>query len=185
MPNGVEDIFFNHPAAKRGSWVVCVATITEVKRVVHLAEAAIRAKTPVWFIGKPYSESDAYAQQFRALANSQREIIRYDGAIPDREKLAQAYREARGFVLLSAWESLSLSALEASASECPLLLSDLPWARSVFGDKASYCPLSASPSQTAAVLRKFYDSAPQLPNPPRPPTWSSVAAQLKDLYTRL
>ena len=41
-----------------------------------------------------------------------------------------SYREARGFVLLSAMESLSLSALEAAACECPLFLSDLPWARS-------------------------------------------------------
>src|SRR5207247_19927 len=103
-----------------------------------------------------------------ALAKTNPQTIRYEGAIADREKLAQVYREARGFVLLSAWESLSLSALEASACECPLLLSDLPWARSVFGDKASYCPLRGSTEQTSAVIRKFYDAAPRLPVPPKP-----------------
>jgi glycosyltransferase involved in cell wall biosynthesis len=170
VPNGVEEIFLNAPAVKRGSWLVCVATITEVKRVVHLAQAAVQAKTPVWFIGKPYSESDDYARQFVAFAREHSALIRHEGAIGDRPKLAQAYREARGFVLLSTWESLSLSALEASACECPVLLSELPWACSVFGGQASYCRLTDSVDNTAAVLRRFYDSAPQLPTPPRPPT---------------
>jgi glycosyltransferase involved in cell wall biosynthesis len=185
VPNGVEDAFLNCPAAKRGSWLICVATITEVKRVLHLAEAAVRAKTPVWFIGKPYTESDPYARRFIVYAKAHPEIVRYEGAIPEREKLAQVYREARGFVLLSAWESLSLSALEAAACECPLLLTDLPWARAAFGDKTSYCPLSNSPAITAARLREFYDRAATLPSPPKPATWSEIAVQLKRLYERL
>jgi glycosyltransferase involved in cell wall biosynthesis len=185
VPNGVEDVFLNRAAGKRGSWLVCVATITEVKRVVELGEAAVRAQTPVWFIGKPYAESDPYARRFMELAKAHPQIIRYDGPIADREKLAQVYGEARGFVLLSAWESLSLSALEASACECPLLLSDLPWARSVFGDKASYCPLTRSLEQTGAALRKFSDAAPNLAVPPKPPTWMAVAVQLKKMYEGL
>src|ERR1019366_1317890 len=126
VPNGVEDAFLNTQPAQRGPWLVCTATITERKRVLELAEAAVR----------------------------------YEGPIQDREKLAQVYREARGFVLLSAMESLSLSALEAAACECPLLLSDLPWARSTFGGHASYCPVSSSTAETAAYLRQFYDAAP-------------------------
>jgi glycosyltransferase involved in cell wall biosynthesis len=185
VPNGVEEAFLNAAPAKRGSWLVCVATITEVKRVVELGEAALRTQTPVWFIGKPYSESDPYAKRFFALAKAHPQTVRYDGPINDREKLVRAYREARGFVLLSTWESLSLSALEAAAGECPLLLSDLPWARSVFADKASYCPLSRSPERTGGVLRRFYDAAPNLTLPPKPPTWAAVAAQLKRLYEGL
>ena len=37
-------------------------------------------------------------------------------------------------------ESLSLSALEAAACGCPVLLSDLPWARTVFGQSALVLP---------------------------------------------
>jgi glycosyltransferase involved in cell wall biosynthesis len=128
LPNGVEEIFLQSRPVARGPWLLCVATITERKRIVELAEAAIQAQTPVWIIGKPYSDSDPYACRFFELARQQPKFIRFEGAIQDRARLAAAYRESRGFVLLSAMESLSLSALEAAACECPLLLSDLPWA---------------------------------------------------------
>jgi glycosyltransferase involved in cell wall biosynthesis len=185
VANGVEKAFFVSQPAQRGPWLVCTATITERKRIVELEEAAIRAQTPVWVIGKPYSESDPYAQRFVALAKANPKFIRYEGAVQDRTKLAQIYREARGFVLLSAWESLSLSALEAVACQCPLLLSDLPWARTTFKDKASYCPATGSIESSAAALRRFYDAAPSLPLPPRPASWIDIAQQLKTVYAIL
>lgn len=184
VPNGVEDIFFQSQKAVRGQWLVCTATITERKRVLELAEAAVTAKTPLWIIGKPYSDADSYAARVLALARLNPGLIRYEGAIADRTQLARIYREARGFVLISAIESLSLSALEAAACECPLLLSDLPWAKTTFGDNARYCPVG-SPSQTAAFLRKFYDDAPALGIPPKPQRWVDVAAQLKTIYESL
>ena len=181
VPNGVEEVFLNSRRAERGPWLVCTATITGVKRVVEVAEAAIQAQTPLWIVGKPYAESDPYAQKFFALARQHSKIIRYEGAISDRARLAQVYREARGFVLLSAWESLSLSALEAAACECPLLLSDLPWARTVFDKGAAFCPIT-SPARTAAYLRRFYDAAPDMPQPSKPLTWLEVARRLEQIY---
>jgi glycosyltransferase involved in cell wall biosynthesis len=185
VPNGVERVFWDSQAAKRGAWLVCTATITERKRVVELAEAAVRAQTPLWVIGKPYSETDAYARRFVALARAHPEAIRYEGPIQDRTRLAEVYREARGFVLLSTMESLSLSALEAAACECPLLLSRLPWATTVFRQGACYCPVTSSASRTGAHLRQFYDAAPGLKPPPRPLYWLEVASQLKSLYATL
>ena len=185
VPNGAEDIFLNSQPAPRGPWLVCTATITKRKRVLELAEAAVRAQTPLWIIGKPYAESDAYAQRFLALVRAQPSILRYAGPIPDRARLAQVYREARGFVLLSAMESLSLSALEAAACECPLLLSRLPWATTVFHESACYCPVASSAARTAGFLRQFYDAAPGLKPPPRPLSWLEVGRQLKRLYEAL
>jgi len=185
VPNGVEDVFLKSPPAKRGPWLVCTATITERKRVVELAEAAVHARTPLWIIGKPYSEADACAQRFVALAKAHPDTLRYEGPIGDRARLAQVYREARGFVLLSAMESLSLSALEAAACECPLLLSRLPWATTVFRENACYCPVASPAARTAAFLRQFYDAAPGLKPPPRPLTWLEVGQQLKRLYETL
>jgi glycosyltransferase involved in cell wall biosynthesis len=184
VPNGVEEIFLNSSAAPRGPWLVCTGTIRDIKRVLELAQAAVEAQTPVWIIGKAYSDDDDYAQRFFELARQQPRFVRYEGPISDRAKLARIYRESRGFVLLSKFESLSLSALEAAACQCPLLLSDLPWARSVFENDARYCPIT-SPRRTSAVLRRFYDAAPSLPPPRRPKTWNEVAAQLKHLYESL
>jgi glycosyltransferase involved in cell wall biosynthesis len=182
VPNGVEELFLNSPRVERGQWLVCTATITKVKRVVEVAEAAIRAQTPLWIIGKAYSDSDPYAQKFFALAGKHPQFVRYNGPVQDRQQLARIYREARGFIMLSAWESLSLSALEAAACECQLLLSDLPWARSTFGERASYCPI-APPERTAGYLRTFYDQAPSLKPPPKPLTWIEVAQQLGRIYS--
>jgi glycosyltransferase involved in cell wall biosynthesis len=184
VPNGVEEVFLQAPPVERGPWLVCTATITERKRVLELAEAAALAQTPVWILGKAYAEADPYAQRFYALARRHPKTVRFEGPISDRAKLAQVYRAARGFVLLSTMESLSLSALEAAACECPLLLSDLPWARSTFGEHARYCPVS-SPQRTAGHLRAFYDQAPSLKPPPKPATWTEVAHQFKTIYERL
>jgi glycosyltransferase involved in cell wall biosynthesis len=181
VPNGVEDVFLNSPPVARGQWLVCVATIREIKRILELAEAAVRAQTPVWIIGKPYTDSDPYAQQFFALARQHPQIIRYEGPMQDRAKLAEVYGAARGFVLLSAVETHSLSAEEAAACGCPLLLSDLAWARSVFGATASYCPVSNA-AVTARHLRSFYDLAPTLPRPPKPKSWLMIGQQLKEIY---
>jgi hypothetical protein len=185
IPNGVEEIFLTSPSAERGRWLVCTAIITERKQVVELAHAAVIARTPLWVIGKPYSESDVYFQQFRAFAQAHPDIVRYEGAIANRSQLAQIYRQARGFVLLSKWETLSLSALEAAACECPLLLSDLPWAKSHFDAAPAYCPLTRSIPRIAACLRKFYDAAPGLRPPPKPASWADVATQFKTLYGQL
>jgi len=159
VPNGVEQVFLESLPAQRGQWLVSTATVTERKRVVELAEAAVIAATPLWIIGKPYSETSSYAQKFLELTRKHPQVLRYEGPIADRAKLAQIYREARGFVLLSTMESLSLSALEAAACGCPLLLTDLPWARTSFSKDATYCPMT-SPDATAKVLKTFTSARP-------------------------
>lgn len=185
VPNGVEEVFFNAKPATRGPWLVCTAVVTERKRVVEAAAAAVRARTPLWIIGKPYDPEAAYPKKLVALAKAHPELVRYEGPINDRTRLAQIYREARGFVLLSTMESLSLSALEAAACECPLLLSDLPWARTVFKESAHYCSVAANESRTAEALRSFYDQAPTLKPRSKPLTWIEVAHQIKGIYERV
>jgi glycosyltransferase involved in cell wall biosynthesis len=185
IPNGVEREFLESQPSARGPWLVCTATITERKRVLELAQAAIRARTPVWVLGRPYSDQDPYAARFLQVARDYPDILRYEGSVSDRARLAEIYRQARGFVLLSAMETLSLSALEAAACGCPLLLSDLPWARTTFGANASYCPVSNSVSRTARYLRAFYDAAPALPVAPRPQSWPEVGALFRTLYERV
>jgi len=185
VPNGIEEAFFQAPPTERGPWLICTATITERKRVLELAQAAVAAQVPLWIIGRAYAESDAYAQKFFALAKANPRFIRYEGGIADRAKLATIYRAARGFVLLSTMESRSLSAEEAAACECPLLLSDLPWARSTFTTGTEFCPVTDATATTAAVLRRFYDAAPHLPPPAKPATWPEVARQFKVIYEQL
>lgn len=186
VPNGVETDFFHQAgeSVDRGDNLICTATITERKRVLELAEAAVLARTPLHVLGAPYGKDDSYHLRFLQLVDKHPDLLRYNGPIKDRAQLAGIYRSARGFVLLSTMESLSLSALEAAAAGCPLLLSDLPWARCTFGDRATYCPIT-TPTQTARVLREFHAQAPGLPVPPPPLTWDSVAEKLAAIYRAL
>lgn len=187
VPNGVEEVFFLDPSSQavpRSNELVCTATITPRKRVVELTAASILAETPLRILGAPYGEEDPYYRRFLVLADQRPDLIRYSGALKDREELARAYKEARGFVLLSTMETRSLSSEEAAAAGCPLLLSDLPWARSTFGQTATYCPIGNTDS-TAAALRKFYEEAPRLPTPGKPCRWGDVANRLMQIYQTL
>jgi len=186
IPNGVADDFFpaRDSSVRRGDSLICTATIAPRKRVLELAQAAVQAQVPIRIVGRAYSEDDSYARKFFDFAKRNSKFVQYDGTIEDRCLLAKTYRESRGFVLLSAMESLSLSALEAAACECPLLLTDLPWARSSFNTSATYCPI-ANTILTAKVLRRFYDAAPNLKLAPKPLGWTQVGRQLKALYEGL
>lgn len=153
--------------------------------MLELAAAAVTARVPVWIVGKPYAESDAYYQQFLTLQRRHADLIRYEGAVSDRERLAKIYSTARGFVLLSTEETLSLSSFEAAAAGCPLLLSDLPWARETFGSHARYVPVSASPDQLPATLADFAQQAPSAPGTFQPPTWDEIGAAFLRVYEQL
>ncbi len=186
VPNGVDQEFFLPHArpSEVSDELLCVATIRPLKRNVELAKAALAAGVPIRFVGTPYGKGDPYYREFADIAASRPDLVRYAGLVSDRNELAALYRKARGFVLLSTMESLSLSALEASAVGRPLLLSDLAWARRAFGANASYCPI-APVDTTAHFLRKFYEDAPSLPLPTRPLEWHDVATQLSGIYRSL
>ena len=186
VPNGVEEIFFckSESKSEKSKYLVCTATITERKRVVELAEVAIMAQVPVWVIGEPYSKGDPYYKKFISVVESSKGLVKYEGGISDRGKMATIYKGASGFVLFSSMESLSLSALEAAAGNCPLLLADLPWARSTFGTGATYCRLG-SRKQEAKDLKELYRIIDVAPRAPLPCRWSEVGAQLKQIYESL
>jgi len=189
IPNGVEEVFFSSPTdvnpKPEAGYLVCTAAIHPRKRVLELAQAAAGAKVPVWIIGRPYSESDPYYLHFLEVQKKNSDLIRYEGGISDRTRLAKIYRQARGFVLLSTMESLSLSALEAAASKCPLLLNDLPWARTVFGADAVYANGSMRPEKLSPLLRDFFDRAPAMKPSFKPQTWDEVGDLFKAVYVKL
>ncbi len=182
VPNGVEDIFFDTTPAPEVKWLVCTATVQSGKRVLELARAASEAQVPLWIIGKPYAEGDAYFRAFHDFARAHPQWVRYEGAIDDRQRLAEIYRGARGFVLVSTWESQSLSALEAAAARCPLLLADLPWARATFADRATYCPSTSDVAILARHLRAFWETDHRTSAPFVPLRWTQVAERLRAIY---
>lgn len=182
VPNGVERVFLEDQGKQaRGDYLVTTVTITPRKRVVEMVRAAALAKVKLRVIGKPYHSQDPYFLLFLQTVREARPWVEYVGAIEDRAHLAREYRQAAGFILLSAMESQSLSALEAAACGCPLLLSDLPWAQSSFGPEASYAPL-APEEKTAPFLRRFVEGISNAPKVKRVSSWDDVASRLVEIY---
>ena len=139
------------------------------------------AQVPVWIIGEPYNKEDLYYKKFVSVVERSKGVVKYEGGISDRGRMATIYKDASGFVLFSSMESLSLSALEAAAGNCPLLLANLPWARSTFGDSATYCRLGSREKESEG-LKEFYQKIATVPRAPMPCRWGKVGALLKQTY---
>jgi len=195
VPTGVHDDFFpkNHafrvPADKtcvsfllpdEKPLLVTLATITERKRVVEMAKGAIAADVRLIVIGKPYSLNDPYYKKFLQIVEHSNGLVLYEPDLTTPAEITPIFRKANGFILLSTMETQSTAALAASASNCPLLLSDLPWARCTFGNKATYVTHFGPDAITAAIQRFISQMAV---SPPAVSSWRDVASQLTHIYT--
>jgi glycosyltransferase involved in cell wall biosynthesis len=186
VPHGLEPEALAQLALPQapGDYLVCMATIYPVKNSVLLARAARLAGTPIVFLGKPYSEDDPYFLEFKQYADGK--VVRYAGFVTGEEKYSWL-RGARGFVLLSQFESGCIAAYEAAAAGLPLLLSDLPWASQVYGQvpAAKFVALGR-PETIAAMLKDFYAQARRQPRPTFPLlTWRQVAERYLEVYRKL
>lgn len=155
-----------------GEYLLTASTIHPRKNSLLLARLAIASKTPVVFVGKPYDESASYFREFLGLVDGK--YVGYEGFVTEERKI-ELLSHARGFVLLSQQESGCIAVLEAFATGCQVLLSDLRWANPLYAGHASFCS-PRSLAQAARQLRSFYDQPVVLPLFPVQ-SWDSVARE--------
>jgi glycosyltransferase involved in cell wall biosynthesis len=180
---GLEDAWFDVPDLARNGWLVCAGPITP--ETITLAEAAILARTPLWIIDPRENQSDASLSPLLSLAAAEPHLLQVLGPISDASTRARIYRSARGCVLHSSFNRFTSVPWEAAATGCPLLLSDVPWARAAFAAGASYSPRRATPASLASYLRAFYEQAPALPVPPRPLSSREMGDKLVGIYQKV
>lgn len=183
IPHGLEEEALVELAAPQTEedYLISAATIHPRKNSVLLAEAARHAQVPVVFLGKPYSTSDPYFKRFKSLVDDK--YVRYPGFVSAEEK-HHYLKGARGFVLLSQFESGCISAFEASGAGLPLLLSDLPWATKSYPEakRISFARLRDA-ATVAQDLREFYERSHRLPTTNFPIlSWRQVALRYRELY---
>jgi glycosyltransferase involved in cell wall biosynthesis len=169
---------------RQEDYLVCMGTIYPVKNSVLLAEAAQLARTPVVFLGKPYSASDPYFLEFQKRVDGK--IVRYPGFASGEDKY-RWLRGARGFAMLSQYESGCIAVYEAAAAGLPLFLSDLPWANKVYDKvpRASFVR-PRSPAAVAPLLKAFYAQAHRQSSATFPVlTWREVARKYLEVYRGL
>lgn len=181
IPLGCEGEFMAAtPATRLGDHLICVATIAERKRILELAQFAMKAEVPILFVGKPYNESDSYWVRFKRMTETS-PFIRHKPHVGNRAELIVLLQQARGFALFSKYENWCMVADEASACGLPLLLPDQKWVRERYGSAVHYLSES-DPGKNPERLRRFYQNAPNLPVPPRPLPWEEVARRLLEIY---
>lgn len=183
VPYGLSDAFLKAGTGDRSEpHLICTGTITGRKRMVELALLAQRARVPILFVGKPYSEAEPYWKAFRKLVDGQH--VQYLPHTGSESQMVELLQRSRGFVLMSRFENWCLSAHEAAACGLPLLLPDQKWVRERFGSQV--CCFAGRPDRDAEILRQFYDECPKLAAPKvRLYSWLEVAQDLKSVYERL
>jgi len=181
IPLGLhEDFLAAKPAPDKQPWLITTGTITARKRSLELARLAKEARTPLLFVGKPYSEKDPYWKKFQAELDGR--YVLHQSHVDNRVDMIGLLTQARGFALLSQHENWCLSAHEATACGLPLLVQDQKWSKERFGPEAHYWPPKPGPDHTR-ILREFYDLCPSLSKPAiKLYSWTEVAQQLKSIY---
>lgn len=183
IPHGLDDVAVRELAKRQNEedYLISVATIHPRKNSVLLAQAALRAGVPVVFLGKPYADDDPYFLEFKKLVDGK--TVRYPGFVSTEEKW-RLLRGARGFALLSQFESGCIAVYEAAAAGLPLMLSDLPWAATAYKSvqQAKFTRLGTAES-IARELGAFYSGAHRQPTSTFPIlTWRQVAEKYVEIY---
>jgi len=186
IPHGLETGALNQLAipAAEADCLVSVATIHPRKNNLLLAQAAQIAKVPIVFLGKPYSPDNDYFLRFKELVDGK--YVRYPGFVTEEEKY-RYLREARGFALLSQFESGCIAVYEAAAAGLPLFLSNLPWAAKSY-PQAKNLRLAKlrSANRVASDLGQFYQQAHRMRETTFPVlSWREVAQAYLRLYEKV
>ncbi|MBC9209277.1 glycosyltransferase [Roseomonas aerophila] len=134
------------PAPER--FALSVGRIEPRKNQLALIKSLASSECPLVLIGH---EADVeYSEACHAAAGKN---VHFLGRLPhQRDVLASAYQAASTFAQVSWSEGGSLAALEAAASGCRLVLSDLPSNREYFGHHPSYVALDNHAAIRKAVL---------------------------------
>lgn len=156
-------------------FLLSVGTICERKRSLEIARFAAGKKIPMVFVGASLAQ-DAYFTEF--MKETSGSTVLYLRHISDPVQLSAIYRQAAGFVHFSDGENWCLSAHEAAACGCPLLLPDQPWSRERFGSHATYWN---EHDFRAEMLATFFRS-PGPATPQKIPGWETAADGLLSVY---
>ena len=185
VPLGLSENYLNAGAGSRSeTHLICTGTITPRKNSVELAEMARVAKVPILFVGKPYSDLDAYWVRFKSLIDDQ--FVKYHPFVPGEREMIQLLQQSRGFVLMSQRENWCLSAHEAIACGLPVLVQKQKWSVERFGREGCYFEEIGFSQRNIETLRKFWDEAPSLSAPKvRLFSWMETAEKLEAVYERV
>lgn len=147
---GRPELFVNRFGVK--DFVLCVGRIEPRKNQLLLAAALSGTGIPLVLVGEPFDER--YLEMIKAVPDLQ---LLTTGRLPSRsELLASAYAAARVFCLAGWSEGAPISALEAGAAGCKMVLGTFSGEQEYFAGRAAF----ANPSdwfELRAIILAQYD----------------------------
>ena len=117
LMNGIDDVFFEGKHEQGRHYVMTAGRFEHLKNFKATAKACKRLGYPLLVVGEPSNQN--YIDEVK---NEYPELV-YIEAI-DRSWMPHFYKHAKVYCLLSDWEVLSYSMLEASASGCNIVYTD-------------------------------------------------------------
>ena len=144
----------SHVTMNKGKYILSVASLDPRKNLIRLVEAYKLAG-----IEKDIRLVLAGRTDPIFNINLPEEVLAHSvGYVPDDE-LSSLYQKATLFVYLSLYEGFGIPPLEAMSLGCPVILSDIPVFREIFGDAAHYVD-SLDPSSICKEILQVLSDEP-------------------------
>jgi len=152
VPKGVNLNFFKPAPSQDRSSILCVGRIEGCKNQLNLIKALEETNIPLYLVGQPAKNQQAYYQKCKTTAGSQ---VHFPGFV-SQEKLINYYSNARVHVLPSWFETTGLTSLEAAIMGCNIVVSNRGDVRDYFGNDAFYCDPGNTTSIREAILKAYH-----------------------------
>jgi len=144
---GVDEKFHQPPTANHKSpkilekykitkpYVIYAGSLYPHKNVERLVEAVVRLRLSLVIVCVRSVFLDRFKQKIKKLKAEK--FVNLVGFVSD-EELVVLYSQAEAFVFPSLLEGFGLPGLEAMAADCPVVCSNIPVLREVYGEAAEY-----------------------------------------------
>lgn len=138
IPNIVNSKYFNyrppltHNFRGVSKYVLCTGSICERKNQLNLANACKQINLNLVLIGKVLLGEEEYGNQVKSVLSNMPGSILIDGLEENTDELINAYSNCSIFALPSYFEQGPISAYEALATGCKLLIADRKYAYQEF-----------------------------------------------------
>lgn len=138
--SGVDEKFKPKKLENQERYILGVSSIAYHKNFIGVVEAFLRLKTEgikLYIVGGVNEK--IFGKDSKKILNEikSNDNIKFLGRVDDN-KLIELYSNAICFVYPSLYEGFGIPPLEAQACGCPVILSDIPVFKEIYGDSAVY-----------------------------------------------
>jgi glycosyltransferase involved in cell wall biosynthesis len=182
IPHAVDSLRPFETTTQPNTYLVCIATIMERKNPLLTAQICNALEIPMVFAGPAWDKNSEYFKEFSKEMTGG--SSRYLGFVSEEEKI-ELLKKAKGFVLLSEGESGCIALYEAAAYGLPILISDMPWAKSYTSPTNLFWTNLRNKKELQTSLKSFYENTQKSPEPSfEILTWKEIAGKYADVYKK-